>query len=166
MHRSYFKDDPRAQRLAQKLNILIGLGLADALNQKYVNDVNTFFSNFWKGTYQYVNIGRVAKLAQLLQQDPEQERILEAAIQQNHSISPAQKSSAIYVDYVRRDQACRFDGGDVMLQRNVADEKTGAFGKHSIDDLSKRGQSTSESQMSRTVLMPEIVCIDKDLKTT
>ncbi|KAF9272171.1 hypothetical protein BGZ68_002636 [Mortierella alpina] len=59
--------------------------------------------------------------------------------------------------YVRKGQACGIEGCEEILRRNVADEKTSAFGKHSIDDVSKWGQPTSESQALRDGLTPEVL---------
>ncbi|KAG0309478.1 hypothetical protein BGZ98_001990 [Dissophora globulifera] len=158
MYRSYVRDDPVAQKLAeQELNTLIGPEQPDAIIQKYGEDVWTFLANFWKGIPRYVNVGLVVKLVHSLQQDLEQEKIVEASIQQNHNLGEAQKSYAMYVDYVRKGQACGFERCEEMIQRNVADEKTSAFGKHSIDDLSKWGQPTSESRTLREGLTPEVV---------
>ncbi|KAG0326275.1 hypothetical protein BGZ99_009811 [Dissophora globulifera] len=98
VYRSYVKDDPRVQKLAEEeLNIHMRSEQPDALIRKYGGDINAFLSNFWKGTPRCVNNDRVTKLVHSLQQDLEQEKIVEEAIQHNHSIGAAQKSYILCV---------------------------------------------------------------------
>ncbi|KAG0243258.1 hypothetical protein BGX31_010980 [Mortierella sp. GBA43] len=157
-YRSYVKNNPAAQKLAnQELDVLIGPEQPTALIQKYGEDTWTFLSNFWKAAPRYVDVPRVVKFVQSLQQDLEQEKVTEANTQQNHNIGVAQTSYGLYMEYVRQGQACGFDGCEDILQRNVGDEKTSAFGKHSIDDASKWGQPTSESKTLRNGVTPEVL---------
>ncbi|KAI1321228.1 hypothetical protein EDD11_007794 [Mortierella claussenii] len=157
-YRNYVKNNTAAQKLAeQELDVLIGPEQPDLLIQKYGEDTWTFLAHFWKGAPRYVDVGRVVNFVQSLQQDLEQEKIVEASMQQNHNTGVAQKPYEFYVEYVRKGQACGFEGCEEMLLRNVADEKTSAFGKHSIDDVSKWGQPTSERQALKDGLTPEIL---------
>ncbi|KAF9941267.1 hypothetical protein BGZ67_005502 [Mortierella alpina] len=157
-YRSYVKNNPAAQKLAeQEMEVLIGAEQPNELIHKYGEDTWTFLANFWKGAPRYVDVGRVVKFVQSLQRDVEHEKIVESSVQQNHSMDVAQRPYELYVEYVRKGQACGFEGCEEILQRNVADEKTTAYGKHSIDDVSKWGQPTNQSQALRNGLTPEVL---------
>ncbi|KAF9956451.1 hypothetical protein BGZ72_002775 [Mortierella alpina] len=157
-NRKYVKNNPEAQKLAeQEFEVLIGPEQADELIHKYGEIVWTFLAHFWKGVPRYVDVGRVVKFVQSLQQDLEHEKGVNTSISQNHSMGVAQESYGLYMEYVRKGQACGFEGCGDILMRNVADEKTTAFGRHSIDDVSKWGQPTSESQALRDGLTPEVL---------
>ncbi|CAO3568672.1 unnamed protein product [Mortierella alpina] len=155
-YRNYVDSNPAAQKLAgEEMDVLIGPEQPTALIQKYGEDVWTFLMHFWKEAPRYVDVVRVVKFVQSLQRDLEQEKVVEPSIPENQHMGYAQKSYGVYVEYVRKGQACGQEGCGDILQRNVADEKTSAFGKHSIDDTSKWGQSTSEGQMLREGLSRE-----------
>jgi hypothetical protein len=158
-YRHYVKNNSAAQKLAeQEMDVLIGAEQPNVLIHKYGEDTWTFLANFWKGAPRYVDVGRMIKFVQLLQRDLEHEKIARGSIQQqNPSIGVAQRPYEFYVEYVRKGQACGIEGCEDILRRNVADEKTSAYGKHSIDDVSKWGQSTSESQALRNGLTPEVL---------
>ncbi|KAF9322440.1 hypothetical protein BGZ91_004328 [Linnemannia elongata] len=155
-YRNYVNSNLAAQKLAEEeMDVLIGPEQPNALIQKYGEDVWTFLMHFWKEAPRYVDVVRVVKFVQSLQRDLEQEKVVESSIPENQHMGYAQKSYGVYVKYVRKGQACGLEGCGDILQRNVADEKTSAFGKHSIDDTSKWGQSTSEGQMLREGLSYE-----------
>ncbi|KAF9146976.1 hypothetical protein BG015_011438 [Linnemannia schmuckeri] len=164
----YVNSNPAAQKLAEEeMDALIGPEQPNALIRKYGEDIWTFLLYFWKEAPRYVDVVRVVKFVQSLQRDLEQEKLSEATIstntstgiQQNQHMGDdgAQKSYRLYVEYVRKGRACGLDGCSGILERNVANETTSAFGKHSIDDTSKWGQPTSESQAMREGLTPGIL---------
>ncbi|KAF9573411.1 hypothetical protein EC968_008593 [Mortierella alpina] len=157
-YRNYVKNNPSAQKLAeQEMDVLIGAEQPHALIRKYGEDIWPFLTNFWKGAPRYVEVGRMVKFVQSLQRDMEHEKIAQGSAQQSHSIKAAQQPYELYVEYVRKGQACGFERCEDILQRNVADEKTTAYGRHSIDDVSKWGQLTNESQTLRNGLTPEVL---------
>jgi hypothetical protein len=149
-YRNYVNNNLAAQQLAkEEMDALIGPEQPNALIRKYGEDVWTFLMPFWKEAPRYVDVVRVVKFVQSLQQDLEREKIVEVGVQQSQSMGDAQKSYWAYVEYVRKGQACGLEGCSDILQRNVANKTTSAFGKHSIDDISKWGQSTNGGQVLR-----------------
>ncbi|KAG9060870.1 hypothetical protein KI688_007939 [Linnemannia hyalina] len=166
--REYVKNNPAAQKLAeQEMDVLIGPEMPVSIIQKYGGIAYEFMGVYWKGSPRYVDVPRIVKFVQSLQQDLEQEKIKESAAittttttaikQQSESMGAAQKSYGPFVEYVRKGQACGPDDCEGILGRNVANEKTSAFGKHSVDDISKWGQPTSESQALRAGLTTEVL---------
>ncbi|KAF9547578.1 hypothetical protein EC957_008234 [Mortierella hygrophila] len=171
--RKYVKNNPAAQKLAyQEMDVLIRPEVPVSIIQKYGDLARDFVSAYWKSSPRYVDVPRMVKFVQSLQQDLEQENIKESAAtsntttttttaiqqqQQNGSIGAAQKSYGQFVEYVRKGQACGPDDCGRILERNVANEKTSAFGKHSVDDTSKWGQPTNESQALRAGLTTEVL---------
>ncbi|KAG9066413.1 hypothetical protein KI688_001639 [Linnemannia hyalina] len=167
--RKYVKNNPAAQKLAeQEMDILIRPEMPVSIIQKYGDLARDFVSAYWKSSPRYVDVPRMVKFVQSLQRDLEQENIKESAAtpdnttttaiqQQSGSIGAAQKSYGQFVEYVRKGQACGPDDCERILERNVANEKTSAFGKHSVDDTSKWGQPTNESQALRAGLTTEVL---------
>ncbi|KAF9287942.1 hypothetical protein BGZ68_001074 [Mortierella alpina] len=166
-YRNYVKNNPAAQKLAeQEMDMLIGAEQPDALIQKYGEDTWTFLAYFWKDAPRYVDVASMVEFVQSLQRDLEHEKIMGGSLQhQNHSMGLAQKPYELYVEYVRRGQACGIEECEEILRRNVADEKTSAFGKHSIDDVSKWGLPTSESQALGVGLTPEVLKMNWQIAT-
>ncbi|KAF9539668.1 hypothetical protein EC957_005128 [Mortierella hygrophila] len=152
--REYVKNNPAAQKLAeQEMDILTGPEMPVSIIQKYGEIAYEFMGVYWKGSPRYVD-------------DLEQEKIKESAAittttttikQQSGSTGAAQKSYRPFVEYVRKGQACGPDDCEGILGRNVANEKTNAFGKHSVDDISKWGQPTSKSEALRAGLTTEVL---------
>ncbi|KAF9120242.1 hypothetical protein BGX30_003287 [Mortierella sp. GBA39] len=147
-NQNYVNSNPAAQKLAEEeMDALIGPERPDALIRKYGEDIWTFLWFFWKEAPRYVDVIRVVKFVESLQGDLEREKLIETTnTQQNLHLDDPQRSYRHYLDYVRKGQACGLAGCSVIMERNVANETTAAFGKHSIDDISKWGQPTSESQ--------------------
>ncbi|KAF9293450.1 hypothetical protein BGZ88_005348 [Linnemannia elongata] len=166
--RVYVKNNPAAQKLAeQEMDLLIAPEVPVSIIQKYGESAREFMSAYWKNSPRYVDVPRMVKFVQSRQQDLEQEMIKEytttmttntAGIkQQSGSIDAAQKSYRLFVEYVRKGQVCGPDDCERILERNVANEKMSAFGKHSVDDTSNWGQPTSESQALRAGLTIEVL---------
>lgn len=163
-NREYVKNNPAAQKLAeQEMEVLIAPEMPETMFQKYGELAREFMWAYWKNSPRYVDVVRVVKFVQSLQQDLEQEKIKNSATttsslqQLGGNVSNAQKSYGLFVDYVRKGQACGPDACEDILERNVANENTSAFGRHSIDDVSKWGQPTSESQALRAGLTTEVL---------
>ncbi|KAF9151567.1 hypothetical protein BG015_006511 [Linnemannia schmuckeri] len=169
--REYVKNNPAAQKFAeQEMDILIAPEMPETILQKYGNVAWDFMWAYWKSSPRYVDIPRLVKFVQSLQRDLEQEKIKGSAattttttttaayIQQSSgSISNAEKSYGLFIEYVRKGRACGPDPCERILERNVANEKTSAFGMHSVDDTSKWGQPTDESQVLRAGLTTEVL---------
>ncbi|KAF9537133.1 hypothetical protein EC957_008791 [Mortierella hygrophila] len=166
--REYVKNNPAAQKLAeQEMDVLIGPEMPVSIIQKYGEIAYGFLGVYWKGSPRYVDVPRMVKFVQSLQQDLEQEKIKESASittttttaikQQSGNMGAAHKSYGPFVEYVRKGQACGPDDCEGILGRNVANEKTSAFGKHSVDDTSNWGQPTSESQALRAGLTTDVL---------
>lgn len=171
--REYVKNNPAALKLAeQEMDILIAPEMPVSIIQKYGEIAQDFMMAYWKNSPRYVDVPRMVKFVQSLQKDLEQEKIMESAAttnttttnttttviqEQNGGIGPAQKSYGLFVEYVRKGQACGPDNCEGILRRNVANEKTSAYGKHSVDDTSNWGQPTSESQALRAGLTTEVL---------
>lgn len=155
----YVNSNPAAQKLAEEeMDALIGPERPDVLIRKYGEDIWTFLLFFWKEAPRYVDVIRVVRFVESLQRDLEKEKLVEStSIQQNQHLDDSQKSYRLYLDYVRKGRACGLTNCGVIMERNVANEKTTAFGKHSIDDTSKWGQPTIESQALREGLTSEVL---------
>jgi hypothetical protein len=157
-NREYVKNNPAAQKLAeQEMDVLIAPEMPETIFQKYGDLARDFMYAYWKNSPRYVDVVRVVKFVQSLQQDLEQEKIRDSAITTTSNMGSAQRSYGLFVDYVRKGQACGPDACEKILERNVANETTSAFGRHSIDDVSKWGQPTSESQALRAGLTTEVL---------
>ncbi|KAF8946951.1 hypothetical protein BGZ47_010862 [Haplosporangium gracile] len=162
--REYVKNNPAAKKLAdQEMDILIAPEMPETIIQKYGEVARDFMWAYWKSSPRYVDVLRMVKFVQSLQQDMEQEKIKESAattttnIQQSESMGNAENSYGLFVEYLRKGRACGPDSCERILERNVANEKTSAFGKHSVDDTSKWGQPTNESQALRAGLTTEVL---------
>ncbi|KAF9914604.1 hypothetical protein BX616_007937 [Lobosporangium transversale] len=145
-HREYVATHPEAQKLAeQELDVLIGPEVPQDLINKYGGDDTwRFLGNFWKAIPRYVDVPRVLKFIEGLQQDLEEERRMEAAMREKRpNMSSTDVSSAMYVSYVKKGQACGFESCGYILKRNVMDGRS-AFGKHSIDNITLWGQPRAE----------------------
>ncbi|KAG0284551.1 hypothetical protein BGZ96_011078 [Linnemannia gamsii] len=164
-NREYVRNNPEAQKLAeQEMNVLIAPEMPETMFKKYGELARKFMCAYWKNSPRYVDVVRVVKFVQSLQQDLEQEKIKDStsattttttSIQQlGGNVGSAQKSYGLFVDYVRKGQACGPDACEDILELNVANGDTSAFGRHSIDDVSKWGQphereSGAESRVDR-----------------
>ncbi|KAF9342147.1 hypothetical protein BGX26_008236, partial [Mortierella sp. AD094] len=73
--REYVKEHPEAQTLAaEEFETLIGANQPDALVQKYGDDVWSVLGNFWKAIPRYVDVPRVVKAVESLQDDLDREK--------------------------------------------------------------------------------------------
>jgi len=145
-YRKYVQSHPEAQRLAQEeLEIMIGPNPPWDLMNKYGEDAWVFQDEYWKVATRYIDVGRTVKFIQGLQADKDREALA--------AISPQQA----YMEYVRKGEACGFQGCAEILTRNVADINTSAFGKHSIDDIAQWGQPTRDSESLHAGFTPEIL---------
>ncbi|GJJ77388.1 hypothetical protein EMPS_09747 [Entomortierella parvispora] len=145
-YRKYVKSHPEAQRLAQEeLEIMIGPNPPFELMQKYGDQSWLFQDEYWKVATRYIDVGRTVKFILGLQADKDLETL--------STTSPQQA----YMDYVRKGKACGFQGCADILTRNVANMSTSAFGKHSVDDTSRWGQPTRESESLHQGFTPEVL---------
>lgn len=144
-YRKYVQRHPEAQQLArEELEIMISPDPSQVMN-KYGDDAWVFQDEYWKGATRYIDVERTVKFIQRLQADKDREVLSTNSPQQT------------YMEYVRKGEACGFQGCADILRRNVADMNTSAFGKHSIDDISRWGQPTRDSESLHEGFTPDIL---------
>ncbi|KAG0000797.1 hypothetical protein BGZ79_005453 [Entomortierella chlamydospora] len=140
----YVKEHPVAQTLAaEEFEILIGANQPDALVQKYGDDVWSVLGNFWKAIPRYVDVPRMVKAVETLQDDLDREKETGKS-----STNSSSKKYAQFMEYIRNGQACHSAYCIPIINRNVVGE-TSAFGQYSVDNISKWGQQRPESQALR-----------------
>ena len=156
--REYVKSHPEAQKLAlEELEILIGPEQPSKLLEKYNTwDSWVYQSEYWKASPRWIDVFRTVRLIQKLQAEKEEEMLAEDSMKHNTALGTSHRSYGLYIDYVRKGKACGPEGCKDILERNVANA-TSAFGTHSLDDLSRWGQPTSESEALRKGITSEML---------
>ncbi|KAF9353057.1 hypothetical protein BGX26_009156 [Mortierella sp. AD094] len=146
--REYVKEHPEAQTLAvEEFETLIGANPPDALQRKYGGFVWSFLENFWKAIPRYVDVSRVVRVVESLQDDLDREK--EAGRNSGTTATDDNsKKYAQFMEYIRNGQACRNANCVSIMNRNVVGE-TSAFGQYSIDNIPEWGQQRPESQALR-----------------
>ncbi|KAG0346354.1 hypothetical protein BG005_000798 [Podila minutissima] len=146
LHRAYVKSHPEAMALAEKeLEDLQGPEASTTLYGKYGDSTYEFWGQYWKAMPRYLDVPRLIKFIENRQNDWMHERQEAAAGGRRPNDDAAAYRG--FMEYVRKGQICRNGWKDCeeIQQRNIAGPLT-AYGRHSIDDVARWGEATSESQ--------------------
>ncbi|KAF9422280.1 hypothetical protein BGZ76_003815 [Entomortierella beljakovae] len=146
MQREYVESTPSAKALEEEeIELFMKAQYPNELKEKYGEDIIHLYGNYWKELPRYADVSRLVQFVESLQKDFKLEK---EKADNSSSATPSTggiNRNAQYLEYTREGRSCSIGQCQEIMSRNVGG-KLSAYGRYSLDNLSKWGQQNPESK--------------------